>query len=74
MKTRQTKEKYMTECKSIGDKIQAIKDSIGYYPTYREIAKRLKSTGQSVYGRVQEAIKNGWMSDDLLKHYERRIK
>ena len=74
MKQRKTKEKYMEDCKVIGDKIQNIKDLIGYYPTYRELGIKLKTTYTTAYNQVQEAIWMGWITGEIKAHYSRKVK
>jgi hypothetical protein len=74
MKQRQTKEKYMKDCKTIGDKIQKMFEELKYYPTYREIGYKHKTTYTTVYNLVQEAIKLGWMSKEMSEHYDRKVK
>jgi hypothetical protein len=74
MKRRRTKEKFMKDCKTIGEKIQNVIDTIGYYPTYRELGYTFKFTYTTMYNVVQEAIRRGWLSKDITEHYRRKSK
>ena len=74
MKQRQTKKKYMKDCQTIGSKIQKMYDKLKYYPTYRELGYEYKSTYTTMYNQVQEAIYQGWVSEEIAAHYGRKTK
>jgi hypothetical protein len=74
MNHRQSKEKHMADCKAIGGKIQKLHDKLDYYPTYRQLELAYKSTYTTMYNIVQEAINNGWVSEEIKAHYGRKIK
>jgi hypothetical protein len=74
MKRRQTKEKFIKDCKTIGYNIQKMYDELGYYPTYREIGYKLKTTYTTAYNLVQTAISHNWLPVGMDNHYGRKTK
>jgi hypothetical protein len=74
MKPRRTKEQFMKDCKTISVRINSIKKKIGYFPTYREMQHTLDLSYQGIYDVVQEAITQGWVSEEIAAHYGRKTK
>jgi hypothetical protein len=74
MKPRRTKEQFMKDCKTIGVRIKALEKKLKYPPTYREMGIYYGMSYQGIYDVVQEAIKQGWVSEEIAAHYGRKTK